>query len=261
MTNVKLEAFEKANEQDVEDADEQTTSFPVTIGEAICAVMMEVHRLEKTHTNAFSNYDFTSVDDFKDHLRPLMAKNGLYVGVQQDVATLEKDDKGKEARARFDFTMILKHVNGEAEPGEIFTVRLPFTGAQTSGAARSYAVKEWLKSRFLASAGDMAEEADLLDAGKTGRLSKAEARKMHENLQQGLNDAIDTRDKDKLIEWGEQNKSSIYMLPQDWEVMLRNDMNVALKELKAQEELDQMSNEELDQLAMKNELGHPLEAG
>jgi hypothetical protein len=233
------------------------TAEPKTLGEAVCCVMADLDRLKKADRNKFASYDFTSVDDFKDAVRPLMAKYGLYEHVTQaDFAFVEfEDDKGKKKQvARFDFAITLKHVAGREEPPEIMTVALPYTGAQTSGAARSYAVKEWMKSRFLASAGDLQEEADMLDQSREGlRMSKADARPMYAELEKGLQDAEKTADHEQVAKWWTDNRERIESLPKDWFLTLKNAYADAWKTLKAQADLDAMSDAELDRIAERQD--------
>lgn len=236
------------------------------LNEAVCAVMAELKRLKKADRNQFAKYDFTSVDDFKDEVRPLMAKNGLSLHVTQaNFGFVEmKDDKDKTRQiAQFDFLITLYHKSGEKAEPEAMTVALPYTGAQTSGAARSYAIKEWMKSRFLASAGDMQEEADLLDQSREGmRLSKTDARPLFTELQKELKSAEDTRDHERIAEWWNTERERIDSLPKDWFLTLKNDYAKAYTEEKARYDLDTMSNEQLDKLAMERDLqNNPLNAG
>lgn len=233
----------------------ETIEIPSSqITEAICNVMSRVSRLEKTEHNTFGKYAFTSVDDFKDHVRPLLVEFGLSVHVtQSDFKMLEyTDGKANKSAAQFDFQMTLSHKSGEKAEPENMTVVLPFTGAQTSGAARSYALKEWIKSRFLASAGDQKEEADLLDNSNAGlRLSKAGARDLDKELRQEMQKVIDKRDHKELGEWWTGNRHRIDTLPQDWFLMLKNEYIDQWNILKANEDLDKKSNAELDEMAME----------
>lgn len=242
------------------------TAKPMTYGEAVCAVMADLRRLKKADRNKFASYDFTSVDDFKDEVRPLMAKHGLWVEVDQtDFTFMElKDDKDKVKHVvRFDFQLTLSHVSGGAGMPQTMTVALPYTGAQTSGAARSYVVKEWFKSCFLASSGDMSEEADLLDNSKEGlRLSKGDARAIYTELEKGLAEAEKTADHEQVAAWWKTNKDKIDALPKDWFLTLKGNYGKAWTELKAQYDLDRMSNDELDRLALAREAAeHPINAG
>lgn len=238
----------------------------MTMPEAICAVMAAIHRLKKADHNKFAGYHFTSVDDFKDHLRPLLARFGLYVVLNQAAFQLieVRGDKDKVSTlAQFDFDITLRHVSGESEPSERMTVFLPLTGAQTSGAARSYAIKEWMKGRFLASSGDEQEEADLLDQSREGlRLSKADSRDLYSKLTGELRSEAEKRDYDALAKWWQERRETLDTLPKDWFLTIKTEYADTYRNLKAQADLDRMSNADLDQLAVERELrNHPLNGG
>jgi hypothetical protein len=235
-------------------------------GQAICAVMAALKRLEKKDRNKFASYDFTSVDDFKDELRPLFAKNGLWLEVKEiDFQFMElKDDKDKTRHVvKFKFEIRLRHVSGEKGARQPITIALPYTGAQTSGAARSYAVKEWCKSGVMASSGDTQEEADLLDNSRENlRLSRADGRPLYTEMEKGLRESEKSADYTAVASWWQDNKEKLEMLPKDWFLEIKGKYADAYKSLKAQADLDEMSNEELDKLAANRELAqHPLNAG
>ena len=63
--------------------------------DAICKVMGDIQRQEKLGKNTFDNYNFTSIDDFKDHIRPLFAKHGLSVAINENTLTTQ-DIKNRE---------------------------------------------------------------------------------------------------------------------------------------------------------------------
>lgn len=130
---------------------------------AVSLVMKEVHRLGAKDHNKFQDYNYTSVDDYKDHIRPLLAMHGLAIRTQQIAFSLEEltDKHGKmSVVARYDLQFALAHNSGEVEEPENVSIILPFIGAQTTGQARSYALKEWLKSKFLATSGNKGEDPD-----------------------------------------------------------------------------------------------------
>lgn len=236
----------------------ENTPMPETaLGRAVCDVMAELKRLEKLHRNKFANYDFTSVDDYKDELRPLLAKHGLYIVPNQaDFKFVEvKGDKDKISTvAQFDFDITLKHVSGQAEAPERMTVFLPLTGAQTSGAARSYVIKEWLKGRFLASSGDAQEEADMMDQSREGmRMSKADARDTFKKLTDELRKEAQGRDHLAVAEWWQRSKPILDTLPKDWFLMVKNEYAETYTALKASADLDRMSNADLDRIAAGEE--------
>lgn len=141
-----------------------TVTHSSPLADAVCAVMEKVQRLAKGDLNTFgSTYKYTSVDDMKDGLRPLLAANGLDVRISETDWSLENlpnSKGGSTVCARFTFEIWLRHISGEEDKPDRTTVMLPHTGAQTTGAAKSYAIKEWLKGRFLVSTGELEADAD-----------------------------------------------------------------------------------------------------
>lgn len=211
------------------------------IAEAVAAVMANVERLKKGDTNEFARYKFTSTDDFKDHLRPLMAKHGLSVSVSEkafeiiimDVAGKKDAPPTKRNMVQVTFEIRL-HCGEETSEPDSTTVVLDFTGAQTTGAARSYALKEWLKTRFMASSGDSdpSEEADhRAQAEYAGRPINARTGKpMYEKGEAGrqaYSDLLEeirlTTSEDELKKLVALRKSKIDSLPVDWKKALEAD--------------------------------------
>lgn len=133
------------------------------LNKAVCAVMAEVHSLKKAEDNKHGNYKYVSVDAFKDFVRPLMAKNGLSLLTNEVEFALDtvQSRNGPTVVARITFEFTLHHVSGEIAPTERATIVLPYTGAQTAGAAKSYVIKEYMKGKFLVSTGDK----DLIEGG------------------------------------------------------------------------------------------------
>lgn len=202
------------------------------IATSVAGVMAEVRRLKKADNNAFAKYRYTSVDDFKDAMRPLMSKHGLSICTDELSCDLfdRTDDKGKvSAHAKFTFGIWLEHISGVEGKPERLTVMLPYVGAQTSGAARSYAVKEWLKSRFLASSGD-SEDADQHDVSE--EMTKAEARALYAELQEGLRLAT-LQSVDAMAEWAEKRRASIDVMPKDWRLQLQRQYKEGAAQRKA----------------------------
>lgn len=226
------------------------------LSRAVTKVMKEVRRLKKDDKNAHGKYDFTSVDDYKDFIRPLMAENGLFIHVSQSSFNIVEyeDGKGRKAVAQIDFDITLCHEDGERDNPEKATVALPLTGAQTSGAAKSYAIKEWSKGRFLLSSGDQQDEADLLEQSREGlRLSKAEARELQKALTQEMDEVIKGADHMALGDWWQENKYRTETLPKDWFIMFRTEYATAYKRLKAEYDLDRMTDAELDEKTLETE--------
>jgi len=214
--------------------------------------MKEIKRLEKLHENKHAGYSFASVDDFKDEMRPLFAKNGLDLHVSEESYDLVshkstgKDGKDKEGTiAKIRFKFVLNHVSGESSEPTFFTVCLPYTGAQTSGAAQSYAIKEGVyKGLFQASSGDVSEEADLqATTQRQERLGKADARPLFEALQREMR-AIETETKDsqELADWWKSNVEQLNALPLDWFLQIKKECAETGTKLKAMEAADAINN-------------------
>jgi hypothetical protein len=126
------------------------------IHEALASALAEIHRLKKGDKNDHGKYAYVSVDDVKDHVRPILAKHGLHVSVSEVAFEMlgVESRSGITTSARISYDITLRHVSGEVLPADRITIVLPYTGAQTAGAARSYAVKEWMKSTLLVSTGE-----------------------------------------------------------------------------------------------------------
>jgi hypothetical protein len=123
---------------------------------AVTAVMAEVHSLKKDEKNDHGKYNYVSVDSFKNLVRPLMAKHGLSLSMTEVEFGLEtlQNRNGPSVNAKITYQFTLRHESGAEDDPERTTIILPLTGAQTAGAAKSYAIKEYLKGRFLVSTGD-----------------------------------------------------------------------------------------------------------
>lgn len=209
-------------------------------------VMGEIKRLEKLHKNQHGGYEFTSIDDFKDEIRPIMAKHDLSYHLSEESYTLStvKSKDGKESNvAIIRFKFVLEHGSGERSEPSFSTVILPYTGAQTTGAAQSYAIKECVYKGILqASSGDMSEEADLKSQAPVDRLPKADAKPLYEALQKEMR-AIETesRDSQELANWWKDNFEQISQLPVDWFHNLKKDCADTGKKLQANEAADRIA--------------------
>lgn len=213
--------------------------------ESVAAVMREIHRLKKDETNKHGGYKYVSVDDVKDHVRPLLGKHGLEITFSELEFSIEtiQAKSGPSVCAKITYAIGLRHISGECGEAERLTVLLPYTGAQTTGAARSYAVKEYIKSRFLVSTGekDMIEggaDADAYQpqeysampsvAGTTGA-SKAASRAAYDTFVKAIRSTVTLK---ALGDWLKENVTEIDKLPQDWVEELRQEYSDRQSELK-----------------------------
>jgi hypothetical protein len=225
---------------------EPMTGTPSALSAAKVEVMKKVKRLEKLHANKHGGYQFASIDDFKDEIRPIMAEHGIDLHVSEESYELVgvKNKDGKEtSSAKIRFRFVLQHLSGERGEPSFVTVVMPYTGAQTSGAAMSYAIKECVyKGQFQASSGDLNEEADLqeqVQLAAVERLTKQEARPLYEALQKEmLSIEAETRDSNELASWWSRSLEQLNMLPIDWKASIKKECGEIGLRLKASEALD-----------------------
>lgn len=228
--------------------------------EAIIAAKSEIKRLEKADKNVFGKYDFTSVDDVKDHIRPILAKHGLDIDMDEikfktTIIPPAKANDKPFILAKFKYAFQIVHVSGEKGTVECRSVPIQYTGAQTSGAAQSYGLKEYFKSRFQVSTGDTEDEADQRNQDNLmgEKLSKQESKDTWTKLKKDMATVIDGRDHLALQEWWSTNRSVLMTLPGDWFNMMKNDYGAEWTRLKAEAALDGMSDADLDKIAEKQE--------
>ena len=132
------------------------------INAAIAAAMGEIQPVAKDGKNSHQGYDFASIDAFMQLCRPILAKHGLHPNV--DCVSSDIVSVGNKTWASNAYRITMQHSSGEATEAAGIHVHLPLTGAQTSGSAQSYAVKQYLRGLLLISTGDK-DDADLAPAG------------------------------------------------------------------------------------------------
>lgn len=139
--------------------------MPPKVAAAVAAVMAEVPKLQKGERNSHANYNFASIDDFLEAIRPLCAKHGLIIIPDEDSCDFrEGQDKfGKPLTwlvMKFSFT--LAHSSGETwahRPTRTAMVQASM-GSQAFGAAQSYALKQFERSLFQIATGEKDQDAD-----------------------------------------------------------------------------------------------------
>lgn len=139
--------------------------MPPKVAAAIAAVMADVPKLQKGERNAHSNYNFASIDDFLEAVRPICAKHGLLIMQDEDSCEFrEGQDKSGKALTwlvmKFSFT--LAHSSGETwghRPTRTAMVQASM-GSQAFGAAQSYALKQFERSLFQIATGEKDADAD-----------------------------------------------------------------------------------------------------
>jgi hypothetical protein len=139
-----------------------TEKKKTTIFEAVALAIGEVKQLGKSERNKFDGYDFVSIDKFLALVNPICAAHGLFPHPSQTNVELYENTNskgGKSMWARFYFDITLHHSSGEALPPSKIMVAVPMNGAQASGSAQSYALKQFFRGMFMIPTGDK-DDAD-----------------------------------------------------------------------------------------------------
>lgn len=134
-----------------------------SIYEAIAASAREVRVIGKSERNKFDGYDFASIDKFLMLVNPICGRNGLFpIVAQREVEFYENTNAkgGKSTWARFFYDITLHHSSGETLGPVNMMVAVPMNGAQASGSAQSYALKQFFRSTLMIPTGDK-DDADL----------------------------------------------------------------------------------------------------
>lgn len=124
---------------------------------AINTAMKAVRKIAKTNENEHDKYDFASIDDFIDLVNPICVESGLIIPPPQELEIQEFTKKGKYGESswlRFVFEITCYHVSGQSMPPVKKSVEVMRSGAQASGGAQSYALKQYMRALFQISTGD-----------------------------------------------------------------------------------------------------------
>ena len=123
------------------------------INTAIARAMKEVQKLVKDDRNEHGNYSFASIDKFLDACRPICAAHGLHPNID-GVASDTFMAGTNKLWGKFSYRISMNHESGESTEPSGMDVMLPLTGAQTSGSAQSYALKQYLRGLLMISTGE-----------------------------------------------------------------------------------------------------------
>lgn len=182
------------NDSTVEPVRSPVPPMPPEIAKAVVAVMRDVQEPQKDGTNNFSNYNYATVDAFLAAMRPVCAKAGLVIYPVEAGQTWEeviiKD--GAIRVSTFTFEFILIHESGVQwqHPYDKRILRLQWAGAQTSGIAKSYAQKQYMRSLFQIATGDPdADSLEMLDDEGQRRSRKKSPAEVVQGAQPGTQKA------------------------------------------------------------------------
>ena len=142
----------------------QAEQVAPSIYSAIAAAAGEVKVLGKSEHNKFDGYDFVSIDKFLALVNPICAKNGIFPIISQSSVELYENTNskgGKTTWARFFYDITLFHSSGQSLGPVNVMVSVPMNGAQATGSAQSYALKQFFRATLMIPTGDK-DDADLL---------------------------------------------------------------------------------------------------
>lgn len=131
---------------------------------AIAMAASQVKVLGKSERNKFDGYDFVSIDKFLALVNPICSQNGLFPIIsQREVQFYENVNSkgGKSTWARFYYDVTLFHSSGETLGPTNIMVSVPMNGAQATGSAQSYALKQFFRATLMIPTGDK-DDADLI---------------------------------------------------------------------------------------------------
>tara|TARA_R100000654_G_scaffold25444_2_gene48913 strand:- start:841 stop:1488 length:648 start_codon:yes stop_codon:yes gene_type:complete len=123
------------------------------VNAAIAKTMAAVQTVGKDDKNQHGNYNFASIDGFLGGCRDACAANGLHPEIS--VISYEPfTGNNSKQWATYTYEVVMCHESGEETKPVQTVVSLPITGAQTSGSAQSYALKQYLRGLFLIKTGE-----------------------------------------------------------------------------------------------------------
>ena len=128
-----------------------------TIFAAIAKAVGEVKQLGKSERNKFDGYDFVSIDKFLSLVNPICAAHGLFPSINLTATEMYENTNSKGTKstwARFSYDIALHHETGETFGPVNTMVAVPMNGAQASGSAQSYALKQFFRGMFMIPTGD-----------------------------------------------------------------------------------------------------------
>ena len=119
-------------------------------GEAVAKAMGEIKEVEKDSYNKFQKYDYASADSVFRACREAISKAGICITMKQIACKYEKIGDGDKIYINTVFAMSCE--NGYNE--EQIHMLVPFLGPQSVQAARTYALKYYLRTKFLLPTGE-----------------------------------------------------------------------------------------------------------
>jgi len=144
-------------------------AMPAEIASRVLLVMRAVGKIAKESKNEQGRYNYASVDAFLEVVNPACAEAGLIIApieLSCDLSEFEtSSDRGIKTRRQltfsYNFMLIAEDGTTWCNERDVRHVTVEATGAQASGAAQSYALKQFERALFQIPTGD--EDADAAD--------------------------------------------------------------------------------------------------
>ena len=151
--------------------------MPKSITNAISNVMGDIKQLEHDSKNNFQNYSYASIDGFLKMVRPICAKHGLVITIEEDDVQIQK--YGEKPYLTIKYKFILSHKDGETwgfRPSR--TMMVEVKGGQSFGSAMAYTLKQFMRALFLIDTG----ERDDLDGDEQNFQKPAQVKPVNKTL-------------------------------------------------------------------------------
>ena len=118
----------------------------------IVAVMASLGTLYKANENKFDKYTYASIDAFIAFVRDHCWQSGIYIEqdeIEAKLVDVAKKDGKPMAMWWAQYAFTVWHIGGTSRGPIRRSVMVQANGAQASGSAQSYALKQFMRSQFL----------------------------------------------------------------------------------------------------------------
>ena len=121
-------------------------------GQRIAKAMKNIDEVEKDALNRHQNYRYASADSVFRAVRQAFAEAGLAISIQERNPKIVTKDSGKGAKQYFETNYAISVDNGISYEDVFMFV--PYLGPQSIQAARTFALKYYLRAKFLIPTGE-----------------------------------------------------------------------------------------------------------
>ena len=132
-----------------------TEPNPPAFAARVARACASIDAVTKDQRNTYQNYNYASADSVYAAVRMCLAAESIILTVDEDHSSLEELERKDKTILIYCSTFSFRLCTPEGV-GHIERVRMivPWTGPQSMQAARTYATKYWLRSKFLIPTGE-----------------------------------------------------------------------------------------------------------